>query len=274
MIQLAGIAVDAVSVGGLETCIQLPGMDLAFDIGRCPPRAVGRSTLLLTHAHIDHLGGLPMHCATRSMMGMAPPTYILPRRNLADVQALLDVWRRLDGSELACTLVGLEPGEEHRLARDLVVVPFRALHVVATQGYTLFRERHKLLPAFQGASGAAIQAAKARGEVVTALQRVPEVVFSGDTRVEIVEREEVVRTARLLIFELTFLDDRVSVAQARSKGHVHFDEVIERAALFENQHILFTHVSGRYSPEEAQAIFAARLPPILQGRATLLPNLR
>ncbi len=274
MLQLAGIAVEAVSVGGLETCIQLPGLDLAFDIGRCPPKAVTRSTLLLTHAHIDHLGGLPMHCATRSMMAMSPPTYLLPRRNVADVQALLDVWRRLDGSELPCTLVGIDPGETHRLGRDLLVQPFRALHVVATNGYVLVRERHKLLPAWMGTPGRELAAAKAAGIEITERILVPEVAFSGDSRIEIVEREEAVRKARLLILELTFLDDRVDVASARGKGHIHFDEVIARAELFENQHILFTHVSSRYSPDEAQAIFAARLPAPLAGRATLLPNLR
>ena len=54
MIPLAGIAVDALSVGGLETCIQIPGWDLAFDIGRCPPSVVSRSHVLFTHAHMDH----------------------------------------------------------------------------------------------------------------------------------------------------------------------------------------------------------------------------
>ena len=33
---LGGVNIEAISVGGLETCIQLPGAKLAFDIGRCP----------------------------------------------------------------------------------------------------------------------------------------------------------------------------------------------------------------------------------------------
>ena len=33
MLRLSGHEVEAVSVGGLETCIQLPGWDLALDIG-------------------------------------------------------------------------------------------------------------------------------------------------------------------------------------------------------------------------------------------------
>ena len=82
------------------------------------------------------------------------------------------------------------------------------------------------------------------------------------------------RKARLLIMELTFLDDRVGVAAARSKGHIHLDEVLERAEMFENQTILFTHVSARYGVEEARKIFAARMPDCLKERVHLLPPVR
>jgi ribonuclease Z len=72
---------------------------------------------------------------------------------------------------------------------------------------------------------------------------------------------------------VTFLDDRVPVAEARAKGHVHLDEVVERAELFENEALLFTHFSARYRPAEVRAILAARLPPALAERVTpLLPE--
>jgi len=38
--------------------IDLPEMKLCFDIGRCPAEAVARPTVLLTHAHMDHMGGV------------------------------------------------------------------------------------------------------------------------------------------------------------------------------------------------------------------------
>lgn len=52
---LAGHEIEAISVGGQETCILLPGMKIAFDIGRCPPPAVQQDYFLITHAHLDHL---------------------------------------------------------------------------------------------------------------------------------------------------------------------------------------------------------------------------
>ena len=66
-LELAGIPIEAISVGGLETCIVLPGFKLAFDIGLCPPEVVKRDTVLFTHAHVDHMGGIAYHTATRSL---------------------------------------------------------------------------------------------------------------------------------------------------------------------------------------------------------------
>jgi hypothetical protein len=42
MLTLAGIDVDGISIGGLETCIDLPGLKVAFDMGRAPDFAVAR----------------------------------------------------------------------------------------------------------------------------------------------------------------------------------------------------------------------------------------
>ena len=101
---------------------------------------------------------------------------------------------------------------------------------------------------------------------------VPIFAFSGDTQIELVQREESIRRARLLMMEVTFMDDRVSVESARKMGHIHLDEVIEKADLFENEHIVFTHLSARYRWHEAAQILAERLPAGLKERVTLLPR--
>ena len=67
-----------------------------------------------------------------------------------------------------------------------------------------------------------------------------------------------------MILECTFLDDRVSVAECRAKGHVHLDEIVERADLFENEAILLTHFSARYSA--APQPFRTTSAPKIAGR--------
>ena len=271
-LQLAGVSVEAISIGGLETCLQLPGFDLCLDIGRCPPRAVSKGRVAFTHAHIDHLGGAVMHCATRSLMGMTPPTYVMPSAITADFEGMLAAWRRLDRSELRCTVLGLDPGEELRLSRDVLLRPFRAVHVVPCHGYVLVRERKKLRDEWVGRPERELRDARLSGVEISELVEVPEVAFSGDSKIDFLERCPAAREASLLMMEVTFVDDRVSVQEARDKGHVHLDEVIERAELFGNKAILFTHLSARYATAEAQAILDRRLPPGLRERVTLLSN--
>jgi len=269
---LAGIDVRAVSVAGLETCIELPAFKVCFDIGRGPRSAVRNNTILFTHAHIDHMGGIAHHVATRSLLSMDPPTYVMPHSVVDAVEGLLNAFRVLDGSEMPANLVGAKPGEVVRIGKRRVARPLQAFHPVPSQGYAILDVRNRLRADLQDAGKEAIAEARARGEEITSPVEHPLVVFSGDTTIEFIEKNELARKADLLIMEVTFVDDRVSVEAARKNGHIHLDEVVARAELFENKAILFTHLSARYKQEEAQAALDAKLPTGLRERVTLLPR--
>jgi len=270
MVRLAGIEVRGLSRGGLETCIDLPELKVCFDIGRCPSEAVARPTVLFTHAHMDHMGGIAYHAATRSLYRLGPATYVVPREDQEAVAALFDAWRRLDRSDLEHQLVALSPGEEWTLPNRLRVRPFRSYHSVPCQGYGLWSVRRKLRPELAGLTTDEIVALKRAGEDPTVAVETPEVVFTGDSLIEVVEREEAVRRARLLVLEVTFLDERVSVDECRAKGHIHLDEVVERTDLFENEALLLTHFSSRYAPAEVRELLDRRLPKRLRQRVTPL----
>jgi ribonuclease Z len=271
MLTLAGIDVDGISIGGLETCIDLPGFKVAFDIGRAPDFAVVRETILFTHAHMDHMGGVAWHCATRSLRHMRPPTYLVPRENAEAFEELFGAWRKLDRSTLPHATIAIGPGEEHALAPKRIVRPFRSPHRAPCQGYSIWTKKRKLKPELAGLAEEEIQRMVARDRIEVSVEtESPEVAFTGDALIEVVEQEEVVRKARLLIMEVTFLDERVSVADCRAKGHIHLDEVIERADLFENEALLFTHFSERYTSAEIGAILERRLPERLRARVTPL----
>jgi ribonuclease Z len=268
---VAGIEVVAVSVAGIETCIEIPGWQLCFDLGRCPPTAVRRRRVCLTHAHVDHLGGFVHHVSQRDLLGMPPATYHVPAHAADGVAQLLEVWRQLDHSELPAVLAPVSAGDVIEVGRRRRIQVFRSIHRVPTLGYALVRDHEQLLPAFEGMAPAEVHASRQRGEAVTVPTEQIEVVFCGDTRIEVVDREPRVRRAKLLILECTFLGPR-GHDRARRTGHVHLDEIAERADLFENEAILLTHFSQRYGPGEIRAAIA-RLPAVLRDRVVpLLPG--
>lgn len=53
--QIEGYRIEGLSIAGHETCIIFPSLDLAFDIGRCPDRAISQDFLFISHAHMDHI---------------------------------------------------------------------------------------------------------------------------------------------------------------------------------------------------------------------------
>lgn len=272
MARLAGIEVAGVSIAGLETAIDVPEWKLCFDLGRAQYFALARALILFTHPHMDHLGGVAWHCATRALRGMPEPTYVVGREHAGLLRELFEVWRRLDGSELPHRLVELGPGEEFALGNQRFARPFRTLHRVRSQGYVLFERRHKLRAEFAALPGAEIarrRAAGAAAELFETLE-VPELAFSGDTRIEAIEREPAACRARVLVLECTFVDERVSVEETRAMGHVHLDEIAARAELFENEALLLTHFSERYTEAEIMAALNAKLPPALRARVTPL----
>lgn len=267
---LAGHAVNALSIGGVETCYDIPAFDVCLDIGRCPPGSERRSTLLLTHAHIDHAAGLPYYVSMRGLYRLSPPNVYCPAPSHPHLAALLAAWGRLQADSERCNLVPVTPGDVIPLSHGSFAKTFRSPHRIDCVGYTLTRRVKKLKPTLIGLSHGAIAARAQSGEDVQAVVDRDEICFPGDTLIDVVESEPSVGNARVLFLECTFMETKVSVKKARAGGHVHLDEIAERADLFHNEVLLLTHFSRRYRPNEIAAAVEQRLPPKLKERVQLL----
>jgi len=263
--------VDARSVGGLETAIDLPDWKVCFDVGRAPRELLRRGTIAFTHAHMDHMGGIAYHCATRALMGMEPPTYVVPTHAVEPLERLFEAWRLLDRSELAHHLVAIEPGARFEHRKDAHLEAFAVRHTVPALGYLVWKRHHRLAERYAGLEQSELAERARAGETLNEVVETAEVAFCGDTRIEGLDGHPAVRSARLLILECTFLDERADATEARKRGHVHLDDVIARADWFENEAILLTHFSSRYSNERIAEILDERLPPRLAERVTALP---
>ncbi|XP_062218554.1 nuclear ribonuclease Z isoform X2 [Phragmites australis] len=180
-LEIEGYPVEGVSIGGQETCVIFPTLSLAFDIGRCPQRAVSQEFLFISHAHLDHIGGLPMYVATRGLYRMRPPTIFVPACLAELVARLFEVHRAMDQSELAHKLVPLEVGDEYEFRRDLKVRAFRTYHVIPSQGYVIYTVKQKLKQEYLGLPGSEIKRLKLSGVEITNTVTTPEIAFTGDT---------------------------------------------------------------------------------------------
>ena len=269
-VDLAGLEIQAVSVAGVETCIEVPAWKLCFDIGKCPDSATRWPTVLFTHGHADHLGGVVHHVGTRGMRHQSPPRYLMPSEYVEAFGDLMAAWRRLDHAELACTVVPVQPGDAIDLGRGRTARVFRSVHRVPTCGYAIESARRRLRPEWEGVPGPEIAAARQEGKEVTVSEPLLELVFCGDTTIDVVRREPMVRTARRLVLECTFLDDDVSLEWARKSGHIHIQNIADHADAFENEAILLTHFSQRYAPQAIERLVRRRLPRSLSERIQVL----
>lgn len=269
-LHLSGIDFEAESVGGVNTCIEIPSWDLCFDIGRCPLSAVNRRRVMISHGHMDHMGGIAYHAAARSS-AQATPIYYVPKENYEDVVKIFDLWRKISHDTLRAEIIPCGPGDSLDIGSGRTAHVFRSIHRIPCQGYAISTVKHKLLDEFTGVPGQEIGRLRMSGVKVTREVQSLDVAFTGDTVIDLVEREQMVREARVLVMEVTFIDEKISVESARSNGHIHLDEVIERADLFKNEKILMTHFSLRSSHYEIRETLNRRLKGTpLEGRCALL----
>ncbi|KAG5551656.1 hypothetical protein RHGRI_009918 [Rhododendron griersonianum] len=261
---LEGYSVEGVSLGGHETCVIVPELKAVFDIGRCLSRAVHQNFLFITHAHLDHIGGLPMYIATRALYNLKPPTVFVPPCIKDDVEKLLDIHRNMSQVELNLELVALDVGETYEMRSDLVVRPFKTYHVIPSQGYVIYSVRKKLRKKYMHLNGKEIEKLKKSGVEITDTILCPEVAFTGDTMSDFFldPRSADALRAKVLITEATFLDEVCSIEHAREHGHTHLFEIIEHAQWIRNKAILLTHFSSRYNMEDIRQAVSKLQPKV------------
>lgn len=259
--------VRGVSVGGVYTSLAIPELGIVFDAGIAPRSAGGVDTMLLSHGHADHVGALPALLGIRALHGKTRPLrVVMPAEIVEDLQIALAALARLQRWPLDIEAVGMLPGDELQLRGDLLVRAVRTFHPVPSLAYVLVRTVAKLKPAFHGLPGHVIAAKKQEGQVITDLEERLELAYATDTLVSVLDHAPDLLRARVLIMECTFLDERKSREAARAGCHVHLDELIERADLFANEHIVLMHISQLYRPDEVAALLDARVPTALRRR--------
>ena len=92
--------------------------------------------------------------------------------------------------------------------------------------------------------------------------------YTGDTDRGILESSTAIFSAKILMIECSFLSEGHQDRAARYR-HIHIDDIAGFASRFENELIVLTHFSRRYSHEEIVTNVRRRLPRALHDRIRL-----
>lgn len=69
-LHIEGYPIEGLSIGGQETCVIFPTLKCAFDIGRCPQRAIAQDFVFISHGHMDHIVRLSLLSVCVSEFGL------------------------------------------------------------------------------------------------------------------------------------------------------------------------------------------------------------
>src|SRR5690606_37264803 len=223
---------------------------IGFDLGAQPWEFMGTGTWFVTHTHLDHIAALPVYVARRRMMRMDPPTIYLPMHAVEFVQKILRYWSRLDRGRLPCEPIGVEPGDEIELSRELVVTAVATRHTVPSLGYIVWERRRKLRSEYTHLAGHEIRDLRLSGVDVTEERRMPLVAYLGDSAPEGLDANPVMYEAQILISEMTFVAPGHRRDKIHKHGHMHVDDYVERSERFQNRLIVAGHFSTRYDERQ------------------------
>lgn len=263
------LTIEGYSRAAVQTYWRIPELKIGFDLGLQPWSFMTTKTWAVSHTHLDHVAALPVYVARRRLMRMPEPTIYLPKSAVADVRAMLDTFQRLDRGRLPCNLIGCEPGDEFDLSREMVLSAFETHHTLPSLGYTVWDRRNKLKDEYQGLTGEQIRDLRLSGVEVTYELRTPLVSYLGDSNPRTFDENPDLYRSKVLIIEITFTAPGHRREKIHKFGHIHLDDVLERADLFQNELVIASHFSTRYHDDQIQRTVSKRLPASLKDRLLL-----
>jgi ribonuclease Z len=257
-IPLGPFHVIGYSVAGEESVVQVPELNVCFDIGRCPYFALTSDFVCITHGHMDHLAGLPYYLSQRHFQGMKPGTVLVPAEIEMPIDRLLRCWRDVERQGTPFKLIPMKPGQLLEVRRDFGIRAVATHHGGASLGYVLISIREKLKPEYMGLTSPELVALKKRGMEIQYRTEVPLFAYLGDTTAGPVFDDPDVQNAETLLTEVTFFDPDHRT-KAKLGRHLHLEQFIQLFPKLKNKQIILLHVTRRTGVPRARRLLRKRL---------------
>ncbi len=266
---VAGIRLLGYSLAGEETVVVVPELNVCFDAGRAPGEIISVDYLCLSHGHMDHAAGVAYYFSQRAFVGNSPGCVLAHESLVEPLNDLMGVWARIEGHPSPARIVGMRPGDEFPIRRNLLVRAFGVNHGGPALGYAVVESRKKLKPEFADRTGLQLVELKKQGVQIQYELQVPLVAYCGDTGPGDFLGLDFVRNSRVLIIECTFFDSD-HLHRARAGRHLHLADLPAVVARVSSQQIVLTHLTRRTTLHQAKSALQATLSLEDLDRVSLL----
>jgi ribonuclease Z len=252
--------IQGVSTAGEQTAIQVPELDICFDIGLCPRFALTSPYIALSHAHMDHIGGLPYYFSQRVFQKMGVGTVVCHREIASSIEAMMAGWVALEHHQTPHTIIPLSPGEETLVKPGIALRAIEVSHTVPALGFSVIEYREKLRQDLVGLPQEQIKRLKMSGESVTTTHAIPLLAYTGDTQYGDFLLEPAFAKPKVVITECTFFDPDHR-ERARVGKHLHLDDLLHVLEVWEAETIVIVHTSRRVHVEACRELLRKSVSP-------------
>jgi len=251
------------SRAGDGTLILLPQLHLALDAGRAHRALPAMTTVVVSHGHVDHLGGIAYWASQRQLQSMGPARLLAPHAIASGVGDLLTTHAHLEGGQpYDVEMIAVQAGEKFSLRRDFDLVFFPTDHWVPTIGSRLVWRRHRLLPEYATFPGEEIARRRGLGESITEEIETDILAYCADCGPGVLEDQPQALAAEVLLIECSFYRPGDNDRAVRF-GHMHLDDLLKAIDKLSCRHLVILHPSRRHRLREVEKILDERLRPVL-----------
>lgn len=254
------------SRAGLKTCILVDEFNACFDMGYANEKAFSYGNKLISHGHIDHIGGLhfdrfgrQFHKISKQNQIIMPQQCINPYKMILSAQIEMNAGRngkkiKILSEQENTKIIDCETCIEDYQPllgntgkpSEYVIKTFIMDHKIKSFGYIIYRKTKKLKKEYQGLSGEEIIKIKqTMNEEITEISITPLLGYSGDTTIHGILNNPEFLTVPLLIMECTGFTDDLIENCAEGK-HIHINDIDKYYEKFMNEKIILFHFSQQY----------------------------
>ncbi|MEX0655393.1 MAG: MBL fold metallo-hydrolase [Phycisphaeraceae bacterium] len=265
--------VQGISIAGEQSVVQVPELDVCFDIGSCPKPVLTANYVALTHGHMDHAAALSYYFSQRNFQGIGVGTIVCHPELEKPIHNVMNAWVDIEAQRTPYKVVPLAPGEQIEIKNNIYLRGIQSEHTVPSLAYTVLEQRSKLRPDLVGLPQEQLVELKNKGEQITQTLEIPLVCYTGDTMWgDLFDRPDVLE-AKILITECTFLEPghrgRASVGK-----HLHLDDIVRLLERSKAEAVVLTHLSRRTHLGAVRKAIDAAVPAEHRERVFVLMDQR